>query len=234
MTPSHARPAGLLGVTAVLLFVIAFAADPTPPVAGAAGADVVRHALQFSAADRLAGFTFAAGGVLLGAFAAALRPALRATLRDEWVATAMLAGAVAGGTLITATAVLFFAIGSRGATLDPQLAGLLSDVANYGFVFAGFGVLVFVACAVTLMLRARGAMRVLGELGIGACALLVLYLCTAFFSSGPVAAGAVVSIIAFAGATVWFALVALALLLLEPHALGAGASARRRRGANPS
>ena len=205
---------------AVVCTIVAFVADPTPPVAGAAPASVVSHIHRFATSDRLAGFFFAAAGALLVAFAAGLAHALRhASAGAKWLGTALLAGGIQGGTMITATSVLFFTLGARAATLDATSASVLSDLANYGFAFAGFGVLVFVAAAAALMLRARGALRVLGELGVAVCVLLIVYVICAFITSGPFTAGGVVSIVCFGAAGLWVAFIALALLVLESHAL---------------
>ena len=220
MTHSQMRVVGLAGLVAVACFIVAFVADPTPPVAGADPSSVVAHIHSFATADRIAGFFFAASGALLAAFAAGLGHALRrVSTAADWLGASLLAGGVQGGTMITATSVVFFTLGAGGATMDAHTAGVLSDLANYGFAFAGFGVLVLIASAAALMLRAHGALRVLGELGAAVCVLLVLYVACAFVTSGPFTAGGVVSIICFGAAAVWVAFTALALLVLEPHAL---------------
>ena len=224
------RAAGAAGMAAVACFMVAFIADPTPPVAGADPALILKHLNAFATADRLAGFFFGASGALLVAFAAGLSHALRRASRGaEWLGSALLAGGVQGGTMLTATSVLFFTLGARANTLTGATASVLSDLANYGFAFAGFGVLVFVAAATALMLRAHGALRILGELGVVVCVLLVVYVVCAFVTSGPFTAGAVVSIICFGAAALWVAFTALALLVLEPHALfGAPLTLERR------
>lgn len=231
MTHSQMRAVGALGMAAVACFIVAFVADPTPPVAGADPSSVVGHIHQFATGDRIAGFFFAASGALLVAFAAGLGHALRrASSAPGWLGSAVLAGGVQGGTLITATSVVFFTLGARAATLDATSAGVLSDLANYGFAFAGFGVLVFVASASALMLRAHGALRILGELGAAVSVLLVVYVICAFVTSGPFTAGAVVSIVCFTAAAVWVAFTAMALLVLEGHALFGAPLEMERRG----
>ena len=220
MSTVAARAAGAIGAVAVVCFAVAFLADPTPPVAGSDTVTVLRHALQFSVSDRIAGFFFAASGALFVAFAAALQHVLRdASQREAFVGTIMLAGGIATGTLQVLDAVLFFTLGARAAALDGQTAATLADLATYGFVFEGFMVLVFVVAASALMLRSRGVLRVLGECGAVVSLFLTLYLVTSFFTSGALAAGGVVSIISFGVAAVWVALIGLSLLVLEPRAL---------------
>lgn len=231
MTPSSMRAAGAIGLAAVVCFTVGFVADPTPPVAGADPAFILKHLHAFATADRLAGFFFGASGALFVAFAAGLAHALRRSSRGpEWLGTALLAGGIQGGTMITAASVLFFTIGARAANLSGPTASVLVDVTNYAFAFAGFGVLVFVAAATALMLRAQGALRILGELGVVVCVLLVVYVICAFVTSGPFTAGDIVSIICFGAATVWVAFTALALLVLEPHALFGAPLKLERRG----
>src|SRR5437879_7431119 len=216
--------AGLLGVVAGACFIAAFVLDPTPPVAGARGAEVLSHGVAFSGADRAAAFLFAASGALLIAFLSGLRELLRsASPGPSWVGTAMLAGGIEVGTLLASTSVLFFTVASRTDEGVAQ-ARLLSDLSNYGFVFVGFGVMLMVVAAIPLMIRARGALRVLGELGIVVALLLIPYLVTAFFTSGAFVAAGVVTIISFSAAGAWVGLTSLALLLLEPRALYGGAS----------
>ena len=217
--------AGLLGVVAGACFIAAFVLDPTPPVAGARGADVLSHGVAFSGANRAAAFLFAASGALLIAFLSGLRELLRsASPGPSWVGTAMLAGGIEVGTLLASTSVLFFTVASRTDVEGVAQARLLSDLSNYGFVFVGFGVMLMVVAAIPLMIRARGALRVLGELGIVVALLLIPYLVTAFFTSGAFVAGGVVTIIGFSAAGAWVGLTSLALLLLEPRALYGGAS----------
>ena len=181
MSRRQTQVAGLLGVVAGACFVAGFVLDPTPPVAGARGADVVTHSLAFSGADRAAAFLFAASGALLIAFLAGLRELLRsASTGPSWAGTAMLAGGIEVGTLLAAMSVLFFTVASRAAVQDVAQASLLSDLANYGFVFVGFGVMLMVVAAILLMLHSGGALRVLGVLGIAVALLLIPYFVTAF------------------------------------------------------
>ncbi|MFN2582187.1 MAG: hypothetical protein ABR498_05540 [Candidatus Dormibacteria bacterium] len=231
MNTVQLRAAGVIGVAAAICFVIAFLVDPTPPTAGADPAAVVAHIKAFTVNDRIAGFLFAGSGALLVAFAAGLREVLFAhATRAGWLATAMLAGAIHAGTMLTIISVIFFTLGAAATSFDQQSAGVLSNIANYGFIFAGFGTLVFIAFGTALMLSARGALRVLGEIGLIASAAMLVYLSTAFFTTGPFTAGGVVSITCFSIASLWVTLTALALLTLEPHALiGPDAPIRARR-----
>jgi hypothetical protein len=223
MTRSQTHVAGAIGVAAAACFAAAFFLDPTPPTAGAAPAAVLQHAAAFAGQDRAAAFLFALSGGLLIAFIAGLRAVLRTVSGGpDWAGAAMLGGAIALSTLITASSVYFFTVASRAHVETGAEASVLSDLANYGFIFTGFALMLVVLAAAALLLRSGGALRVLGELALVVAVALALYCVTAFFSSGALVAGGAVSITGFTVAAVWFLFLSLALLVLEPHALHGG------------
>lgn len=223
MTRAQTHLAGAIGVFAAACFAAAFFLDPTPPTAGAAPTAVLQHVAAFGGQDRAAAFLFAISGMLVIGFIAGLRALLRTvSTGPDWAGAAMVGGAIALGTLLAVTSVYFFTVAARAHVESGAEASALSDLANYGFIFTGFALLLVVLAAAALLLRSGGALRVLGELGLAVAVVLLLYCVTAFFSSGAFVAGGAVSITGFTVAAVWFLFLSLALLVLEPHALHGG------------
>jgi hypothetical protein len=207
------RLVGVAGLLAALCFLVAFLLDPTPPGAGASGTDVLAHAAQYQNSDRAAAFLFGLSGAVLIVFLSGLRQHLSQTdQRSSWAPTAMIAGGVIAAVMLISTSALFFTLASQGTSIAPGLGVVLSDAVNYGFVFAGFGVIVFVPSAASLMLHRQGAWRWLGRLGFVVSVLQIPYLDTAFFTSGVMRAGGVVTILGFAVVGVWIVAVSVVLL----------------------
>jgi hypothetical protein len=208
------RLVGVAGLLAALCFVVAFLLDPTPPGAGASGTEVLAHAAQYQNSDRAAAFLFGLSGAVLIVFLSGLRQHLSETdQRSSWAPTATIAGGVIAAVMLMSTSALFFTLASQGTSIAPGLAAVLSDAVNYGFVFAGFGVIVFVPSAASLMLHRQGAWRWLGRLGFVVGVLQIPYLDTAFFTSGVMRAGGVVTILGFAAVGVWIVAVSVVLLV---------------------
>jgi hypothetical protein len=208
------RLVGIAGLLAALCFLVAFLLDPTPPAAGASGTEVLAHAAQYQNSDRAAAFLFGLSGAVLIVFLSGLRQHLSSTHeRSSWAPTAMIAGGVIAAVMLMSTSALFFTLASQGTSIAPGLAVVVSDAVNYGFVFAGFGVIVFVPSAASLMLHRQGAWRWLGRLGFVVGVLQIPYLDTAFFTSGVMRAGGVVTILGFAAVGVWIVAVSVVLLV---------------------
>jgi hypothetical protein len=228
MSAREIRFIGLIGLATVAVFVVAFAVDPTPPGAGASASDVLNHGSSFSSADRTAAFLFALSGSGLLVLISGLRQWLRdISTAPRWWGTAMLAGGIVTSTMLATTSVLWFTLASH-APLSAEMATFLSDAVNYGFVFAGFGTLVLMGSATAILLTMFGPLVYLGRFGFVATLLQVPYLLTAFFTSGPMQAGSVVSIICFSATGVWVALVSITLLMFARLAAAAAAPAPAR------
>jgi len=196
--------------------------DPTPPTAGASSNDVLRHLATSSGSDRTAAFLFALSGAGLLVLTAGLRQWLSdISPAPRWWGTAMMAGAILAGGMLVMVSALWFTLashdfgvftGSVAAAPSTAVATTLSDAINYGFVFAGFGLLVLIGSATAIMLATYGPLQQLGWVGFAATLLQVPYLLTAFYTSGPMQAGGVITIIGFLGTGLWVTLVSITLL----------------------
>jgi hypothetical protein len=212
MSATQVRIVGLVGLGATLCFVIAFLLDPVPPGAGASSATVLSHALQYSGNDRAAGFLFGLSGAGLVVVISGLRHwFLDISAAPRWLGTAMLSGAILAGAMLVSASALFFTLGAH-PLMAADTASVLNDLVNYGFVFAGFGVLVTIVSATSIMLATYGPLQLLGRFGVGVIVLQIPYLLTAFFTSGPLQAGGIVSIIGFGAAGLWVFMVSVTLL----------------------
>ena len=74
----------------------------------------------------------------------------------------------------------------------------LSDIINYGYIFTGFGSVAFVAVASVAMIRTGEVSGMLGQLGLIVAVIQVAYLLTAFFNSGLMVGGGIITIAGFA------------------------------------
>src|SRR5207249_11334237 len=94
VSAKEVRFLGLIGLGTVAVFLVAFLVDPVPPGAGTAGAAAIKHASDFSAADRPAAFFFGLSGAGLLVLVAGLRQWLAdISTAPRWWGTAMLSGA---------------------------------------------------------------------------------------------------------------------------------------------
>jgi hypothetical protein len=221
MSATQIRIVGWIGVGAVLSFVVAFLLDPTPPGAGASPGQVFVHVAASGGVDRAAAFLFALSAAGLVVLIAGLRQWFtEISSAPHWLGAAMLAGSVVTATMLIATSALWFTLSSQridpgggiGNAVDAAPWPIFSDAVNYGFVFAGFGAAVVVVCGAAIMLATYGPLQILGRIGAVVAILQIPYLLTAFFTSGPLQAGAIVSIIGFAAVGVWVFLVSVTLL----------------------
>jgi len=212
MSATQVRIVGLVGLGSIVVFLIAFLLDPVPPGAGTSGSQVVSHAVQYSGADRVAGFMFALSGAGLVVLVAGLRHwFLDISPAPKWVGTAMLAGAILAAAMLNYVSVLFFTLGSH-TQINSDTASVVNDELNYALVFSAFGLLVLLVNASAIMLSTYGPLQLLGRFSAVIAVLQIPFLLTAFFTSGPLQAGSVVSIICFGAAGLWVFLVSVTLL----------------------
>jgi hypothetical protein len=108
------------------------------------------------------------------------------------------------------------ALSGRRWTLGDASAQILSDIVNYGYIFTGFGSVVFVAAASVVMIRTGEIARTLGQLGLLVAAIQVGYLFTAFFTDGLMVGGGPVTIAGFAVLGLWLLAVSIAMIVGAP------------------
>lgn len=207
------RLGGFLGIAAWVAFVIGFVVAPTPPVAGAATADITAYSADHTSALRLSAFLFALAGGLLIAFAAALRRWLGdLDVPGGWLADCVFAGGLATAVLDIAASAVFFTLATRGWQQGSGVAAALVDLVNYAFILLGFAVAVLAAAAGALLRRATTpGRRRLGAAGLAVAAIQVPYVLTVWFPAGPMVAGGAVSIVLFALSAVWLLALGIAM-----------------------
>jgi hypothetical protein len=220
MTSSRAGSisGGICGIAGGLLFFAALGFAPPPPALGAPANEIVGYYAEHHRAALIAAFVFAASTPFLLTWTGALAGRLRdAEGSGAWLYLVFLGGGVAYATIATAVSFIWMALAARGWSAGEGLAQTLSDFTNFGYVFIGFGALVFVGAASVVMMRTGEVARTLGLLGLIVAALLVLYLSTALFSEGLMAGGGVVSIMGFVALGLWL-LAASAMMLVRAPA----------------
>jgi hypothetical protein len=111
---------------------------------------------------------------------------------------------------------IWMALSGRGWTLGEATAQTLSNIANYGFIFTGFGSVAFVGTASVVMIRTGEIARTLGQLGIAVAAIQILYLVTAFFVDGIMVGGGIITIAGFTLLGLWLLAVSIAMIIREP------------------
>lgn len=212
MSVGQLRAVGWIGIAAALSFTIAFLLDPLPPTAGSSAGAVLGHLATTSANDRAAAFLFALSGAGLVAFVSGVRAWFETiSSAPRWWGTAMFGGSILAAASLVVTSALFFLLSSH-APANGEVAAYLNDAINYGFVFAGFGVLVTVGFLAALMVMTGGPLALLGRIGVAVTMVQVLFLATAFFASGPLVAGGVATIIGFSFTGIYVTLTAVAVL----------------------
>jgi len=213
MTVGQLRVVGWLGVAAAAVFTVAFLLDPTPPTAGAPASAVLAHIATTGAADRAAAFLFALSAAGLVAFIAGVRAWFEnISSAPRWWGTAMFGGSILAGASLVVTSALFFLLSSH-APANGEVAAYLNDAINYGFVFAGFGVLVTVGFLAASMVTTGGPLALMGRIGVAVTMVQPLFLASTFFASGPLVAGGVATIIGFGFTGIFILLTAISVLL---------------------
>jgi hypothetical protein len=123
----------------------------------------------------------------------------------------MFGGSILAAASLVVTSALVFLLASHSPA-NGEIAAWLNDGINYGFVFAGFGVLITVGFLSALMVTTGGPLGLLGRIGVAVTMAQVPYLATAFFVSGPLAAGGVVSILGFSATGLFVTLTSISVL----------------------
>ena len=170
---------------------------PPPPVAGAPAADVVAYFTGHHAGLEIESVSLSVGIVLLILFAATLH----ARIGDHASLTA-LAAAVAIAACVLVEVAAFQALVYRPDP-DPARATLLNDLQNFGFEVTTFPTLLFLAGSSYAILSSLSLPRVLGWAAALAATVQVITWVSFFAPTGPLAAGGMLSVIAFAALLAW-------------------------------
>jgi hypothetical protein len=208
---------GIAGIIGWALFFVAFVLAPTPPTLGAPATEIVRYYTEHHGGTLSAAFLFATTAPFLIVWAGVVAARLRdAEGGGAWLYLAFLAGVTLTLAIDVSVSFIWMALSGRGWTSGEAIAQVLSDIANYGYIFTGFGSVVFVGAASLVMLRTGEISRILGQLGLVVSAVQVVYLFTAFFTDGIMVGGGPVTIAGFTVLGLWLLAVAVMIMVRAP------------------
>ena len=150
------KAVAVFGGIAVLMYLVAIALTPAhAPDSGSSGGEIVRWATAHRDQLLVSYLLFAVALVVIMVFAAGLyRVIRRAEGKDDWLAMASLASAVAGAGIFGAGTALFMAVVYRPAT-DPAVARAFWDAGWLAYNTAGFGFSAWIAIVAVATLRYR-------------------------------------------------------------------------------
>ena len=170
---------------------------PPPPVAGAPAAEVVTYFTVHHVGLEIESVNLSVGMILLILFAATLH----ARIGDLASLTA-LAAAVAIAACVLVEVAAFQALVYRPDP-DPARAALLNDLQDFGFEVSTFPTLLFLAASAYAIHSSRSLPRLLGWAAALAAAVQVITWMSFFAPTGPLAAGGMPNVIAFAALLAW-------------------------------
>jgi len=208
---------GAAGIIGFVVFVVAFALAPTPPTLEASAAEIIRYSAEHHSGTLTAAFLFATSAPLFIVWTGALAARLHAAEgEDAWLYLVFLGGSILALTVMTSASFIWMALCNRGWTAGEGIAQTLSDIANYGYIFTGFGSVVLAGAAALVMIGTGDVSRLLGQLGLLVAAVQVVYVLTAFFSSGFMVGGGPVTIAGFVLLGLWMLAVSVAMIVRAP------------------
>jgi hypothetical protein len=165
----------------------------------------------------IAAFLFAATVPLFIVWAGALAARLcDAEGEGAWLYLVFPAGVIITMAANVSASFIWIALSNRGWTAGEAIAQTLSDIANYGYIFTGFGSVAFVGAAAVVMIRTGEVARALGQLGLLVAAIQVVYLFTAFFTGGLMVGGGPVTIAGFILLLLWLLGVSAMMIIRAP------------------
>lgn len=170
---------------------------PPPPVAGAPAAEIATYFAMHHVGLEIESLNLSVGMILLIVFAATLHARIGGT-----ASLTALAAAVAIAACILVEVAAFEALVSRPDP-EPGRATLLNDLQDFGFQVSTFPALLFLAASSCAILTARLLPRMLGLAAAVGAALQVVAWVSFFAPTGPLAAGGILSIVAFAALLAW-------------------------------
>jgi hypothetical protein len=207
---------GIAGICGWVVFFIAFILAPTPPTLGASAAEIARYYTEHRSGTLGSAFLFATVAPLFAVWAGALAARLRdAEGEGAWLYLTFLVGVSVTLAVDVCASFVWMALSGRGWTLGDATAQTLSDIANYGYIFTGFGSAAFVGAASVVMVRTGEIARTLGQLGIVVTAIQVIYLLTAFYTGGLMVGGGMLTIAGFTLLGLWLLAVSIAMIIRE-------------------
>jgi hypothetical protein len=205
---------GIAGVVGWVVLLVAFMLAPTPPTLGASASEITKYLSEHHSAALVSGFLFATAAVPFTLWAGALAAKLReAEGEAAWLYLTFLSGVIVTLAVNVCASFVFMALSGRGWALSDASAQTLSDIVNYAYIFTGFGSVVLVAAASTVMIRNGVIARSLGQLGLIVAVIQVIYLITAFFSHGIMVGGGPITIAGFTILGLWLLAVSIVMIV---------------------
>jgi hypothetical protein len=201
----------LSGALAVLAMGSTSVIAPPPPVAGAPAAEVVAYFTSHHVGLEIESVNLCVGMILLIVFAATLH----ARLGDVASLTGLAAVVVIAACTLAEVAA-FQALAYR-PNPDTVRATLLNDLQDFAFQVTTFPALLFLGASSFAILMTGALPRILGQAGAIAAGLQVVAWVSFFAPSGPLAAGGVPSIIAFAALLLWTAACSVTMVARFGH-----------------
>jgi hypothetical protein len=194
------------GLLAVLAMGSTSAIAPPPPVAGAPAAEVVAYFTSHHLSLEIESVNLSLGMLFLLVFAATLHSRLGVNASLTALAAVVV---IAACTLVEVSA--FQALVYR-PNPDAARATLLNDLQDFGFQVTSFPALLFLAASAYAILTTGVLPRILGQAAAVAAVLQAVAWVSFFAPTGPLAAGGIPSIIAFASLLGWTAACSLTML----------------------
>jgi hypothetical protein len=208
---------GVAGIIGWVVFVIAFALAPTPPTLGVSATDIASYYMEHHSGTLISAFLFATTAPLFAVWAGVLAARLRdAEGEGAWLYLAFLSAITVTLAVVVSASFIWMALSGRGWTSGEATAQTLSDIANYGYIFTGFGAVAFVATASVVMMRTGEVARTLGQLGLVVAVVQVIYLFTAFFIDGLMVGGGPITIAGFSLLGLWLLAVSVMMIIRAP------------------
>jgi hypothetical protein len=170
---------------------------PPPPVAGAPAADVLAYFTSHHVGLEIESVNLCVGMILLMVFAATLH---------SWLGgTASLTAFTAVTVMAACTLVEVAAFQSLAYRPNPDAgrAALLNDLQDFAFQVTTFPALLFLASSSYAILTTRKLPRIVGQAAAISAAVQVVAWVSFFAPSGPLAAGGIPSVAAFAALVSW-------------------------------
>ncbi len=215
-SPAHQRLIGALGVAYVVLTIGPALFAPPPPPGGAALADIVNYYTAHRSTLLIAGWAgLLAFPVGFGFFAGQLLTLQGEDATSRWLTWTALLSIAATLSVAAVQGILALAVPYVAGTATPGELKLLADVTQVGFSATFPLEIAYFASAGLLGLRSRAIPR---WLAYGAFVVVLAALLASFgiiASTGPLAAGGPMTLVALVVGLLWWLLVSL-LLLVRP------------------
>ena len=206
----------ITGVLAAVVMGSTAVIAPFPPVAGAPTADILAYFTARHVALEIGSLCLSVGAVLIMVFSATLYARLGG------IASLTAFMAVVGLAACLLVEVAAFQTLVYRPSPDAVTATLLNDFQNFGFVVTTFPSLLYLAASSYAILSTGGLPKLLGYAAALAALLQVVAWVSFFAPTGPLAAGAVPSLVAFTAWLGWSVACSVTMVVLPQQRIAPG------------